>query len=133
MKKIDHIAIAVRNLDMALSHYKRLGLHCKKRERVDDMGIEIAMIPVGESQLELVSPLKEDSPISHFLTNRGEGLHHICFAVGDVDGELANLVDQNVDLIDKTPRAGGEGRRIAFVHPKEFCGVLIELADYKKK
>jgi len=127
---LDHIAIAVRSLDDALSFYADvLGLPCTGRETVAEQGVHLAMLPIGDGRLELLEPLGEDSPVGRFLARRGEGLHHICFRVADLEGALARLRAQGVRLIDEEPRCGAEGRKIAFVHPTSAHGVLIELVE----
>ncbi len=132
--RLDHIAIAVRSLDDALSFYMGvLGLTCVGRETVAEQGVHLALLPIGEGRLELLEPLSEDSPVGRFLTRRGEGLHHICFQVADIEGTLARLRAQGVRLIDEEPRCGAEGRKIAFLHPTSAHGVLIELVEVPKE
>ncbi len=132
--KLDHIAIAVRDLEDALSFYTDvLGLTCVGRETVTEQGVHLAMLPIGEGRLELLEPLREDSPVGRFLMRRGEGLHHICFQVADLEGTLARLRAQGVRLIDQEPRCGAEGRKIAFLHPASAHGVLIELVEVPKE
>jgi len=132
--RLDHIAIAVRSLDDALSFYTDvLGLTCVGRETVAEQGVRLALLPIGEGRLELLEPLSEDSPVGRFLTRRGEGLHHICFQVADIEGTLARLRAEGVRLIDEAPRCGAEGRKIAFLHPTSAHGVLIELVEVPKE
>lgn len=127
---IDHIGIAVRSLDEALAFFSdALGLRCTGRETVTDQGVRVAVLPVGESRLELLEPIQEDSPVGRFLSKRGEGIHHICLTVDDIDSALADLRARNVRLVDETPRCGVEGRKIAFLHPASSHGVLIELVE----
>ena len=127
---LDHIAIAVADLDEAVERFGRLfGVEPTAREVVEDQGVEEAMIPAGGSQVQLLCPLAADTPVGRFLDRRGEGLHHIAFAVPDVAAALAHLEAEGVELIDHEPRVGGGGRRIAFVHPGAFGGTLIELVE----
>lgn len=127
---LDHVAIAVRDLDDALSRFEaQYGVTPLHREVVGEQGVEEAMLPVGGSFVQLLQPLSDDSPVGTFLARRGEGLHHVAFAVPDIDAALAHCTEQGMRLIDQTPRIGGRGARIAFVHPKELAGTLIELVE----
>jgi methylmalonyl-CoA/ethylmalonyl-CoA epimerase len=127
---LDHVALAVRDLDEALDRFRRLyGCSPVSREVVEAEGIEEAMILVGGSQVQLVAPRGPDSPVARFLERRGEGLHHLAFAVPDLDAALAHLVAEGAELIDREPRPGGGGARIAFVHPRAFGGTLTELVE----
>ena len=130
IKKVDHIAIAVENLDEALGTYENLfGLKAEKIEDIPDQGVKAALIPIGNgSEIELIQPVNPDSGVAKFLQKKGEGIHHIALEVENVDQELKSLVDQGVNLIDKEPRSGLAGR-IAFLHPKSTRGVLIELCQ----
>lgn len=132
MNKIAHVGIAVKDLDAALALFRdALGLHVEYRRVVPDQGVEIVGLPVGESEIELLKPLSETGGVAKFLEKRGEGIHHICFEVDDVEAALRNLESRGYELIDKTPRVGSDGRRLGFVHPKGTHGVLIEF--YEKK
>lgn len=127
MMRIDHIGIAVKDLDTALSFYRdALGLHLEGIHTVPDQGVEVAMLPAGESAIELIRPLQEDSGLRKWMDKRGEGIHHICLQVDDLQAALARLSAAGYQLIDTTPRKGVEGE-IAFVHPKSTRGVLLEL------
>ena len=127
---LDHVAIAVYDLDEAVVRFsKQYGVAPLHREVIADQGVEEAMLPVGGSFVQLLEPLAADSPVGRFLETRGEGLHHIAFAVPDIVQALAHLAEQGVRLIDTEPRRGGRGARIAFVHPKENSGTLIELVE----
>ncbi|GMQ85178.1 MAG: methylmalonyl-CoA epimerase [Acidimicrobiia bacterium] len=127
---IDHVAIAVGDLDTAIEEFtSQYGSEPISREIVADQGVEEAMIAVGGSHIQLLRPLDADSPIGRFLATRGEGLHHVAFAVPDVDEALSHLREGGARLIDETPRIGGGGNRIAFVHPASFAGTLIELVE----
>jgi len=126
--RIDQIAIAVPDLDAALAFYERaFGLRASSRERIETDGVEEAMIDVGGVSLQLLQPTRDDSPIARFLARQGPGLHHLGFGVSDLDGMLTHLQGQQVRLIDETPRTGGGGHEIAFVHPAGTGGVLVEL------
>lgn len=131
-KKVDHVAIAVPDLEAAISLYKSLlGKDPEHLEEVEDQKVRAAFFGVGETNLELLFPTSPDSPISNFLEQkqgRG-GLHHICIEVSDLEGHLKVLKEQGVRLIDEVPRIGAHGKRIAFVHPKATNGVLIELSE----
>lgn len=127
---LDHVAIAVHDLDAALAEYQRLyGVAPLHREVVADQGVEEAMLPVGGSFVQLLQPLSPDTPVGKFLEARGEGLHHIAYAVADIDLALEHLRREGARLIDEEPRIGGRGARIAFVHPKQTTGTLIELVE----
>jgi methylmalonyl-CoA/ethylmalonyl-CoA epimerase len=127
---LDHIAIAVRDLDHSIDEYQRLyGAEPLYREMVEEQGVEEAMIAVGGSFIQLLQPLTEDSPVGRFIASRGEGMHHIALAVSDIESALAHLKKEGARLVDEEPRVGGRGSRIAFVHPKEFAGTLVELVE----
>ncbi len=127
---LDHVAIAVRNLDAALAEYARLfGAEPMYREVVTEQGVEEAMIAVGGSFIQLLQPLGPDTPVGRFLEARGEGMHHIALAVADIDAALEHLKAEGSRLVDEQPRRGGRGARIAFVHPKAFAGTLVELVE----
>ena len=127
---LHHIGIAVRNLDASLAEYQRqYGVEPSHREVVESQGVEEAMIPVGGSYVQLLQPLASDTPVGRFLDNRGEGLHHVAYAVADIHQALIHLEAEGVELIDKEPRIGGEGSRIAFVHPRALAGTLVELVE----
>jgi methylmalonyl-CoA/ethylmalonyl-CoA epimerase len=127
---IDHVAIAVRDLDAALADLEaQYGTVPLSREVIESQGVEEAMVPVGGSHLQVLRPLSPDTPVGRFVEKRGEGLHHIAFAVPDIEAALAHLEATGVRLIDRVPRAGGGGDRIAFVHPSAFGGTLIELVE----
>ena len=130
MKKLDHIAIAVADLDAAESAYKEvLNLDWKGREEVTGQRVMTSIFKAGESRLELISPTSEDSPIAGFLQKKGSGLHHICLEVEDIEAEITRLKSRGTRLLNETPAAGIGGTRIAFLHPKEAAGVLIELVE----
>lgn len=127
---LDHVAIAVRDLDAAIERYALLyNASPLYRETVAAQGVEEAMIPVGGSFVQLIQPTGADTPVGRFLERRGEGLHHIAYAVPDIVAALAHLAEQGADLIDTEPRIGGRGAQIAFVHPKTAAGTLTELVQ----
>jgi methylmalonyl-CoA/ethylmalonyl-CoA epimerase len=127
---IDHIGIAVRDLDAALAEYHRqYRVEPMHREVVESQGVEEAMIAVGGSHIQLLQPLSEESPVGKFIASRGEGMHHVAYAVADLDAALEHLRGEDVRLIDEEPRIGGGGSRIAFVHPRSLAGTLIELVE----
>jgi methylmalonyl-CoA epimerase len=128
--KIDHIGIVVRDVQEALRAYETaLGLPLKEVVEVPDQKVKVAFLPVGGSNVELVQPLTDDTGIARFLEKHGEGIHHICIEVADVEVALARLKDHDVPLIDEAPRQGAHDR-VAFVHPKGMHGVLIELVEH---
>ncbi|UCE04028.1 MAG: methylmalonyl-CoA epimerase [Candidatus Latescibacterota bacterium] len=130
IEKIDHVGIVVRDLDEAIRLYTRL--FCVGPASVADVPeqkVRTAFFRAGESNIELLCPTSDDSPIAKFLERRGGGIHHICVCVANIEATLADLASQGVRLIDETPRVGAHGERIAFVHPKSFAGVLIELSE----
>jgi methylmalonyl-CoA/ethylmalonyl-CoA epimerase len=128
---LDHVGIAVKDLDAALAGYRsRYGIEVMYREVVADQGVEEAMLALGGSFVQLITPLTPDSPVARFLDKRGEGLHHIAFAVLDLEVAIAHLEAEGAQLIDTRPRRGGRGSRIAFVHPADLSGTLIELVEH---
>ena len=130
IREIDHIAIAVFNLDEASNRLGRiLGSEVLSREKVESEGIEAVMFKIGDTKIELVCPLSEDSVVAKFLRKRGEGMHHIAVGVDDIDSEIARLKEENVKLVDDTAKEGAMGRRVAFIHPKSTSGVLLELVE----
>jgi len=129
--KVDHIGIAVRDIQEALKVYQgALGLQLREIVEVPDQKVEVAFLPAGETSLELVRPTANDTGIAKFLESRGEGIHHICLEVDDIEAALARLKANGVPLIDRTPRQGAHGR-VAFVHPKGMHGVLLELVEHQ--
>ncbi len=127
---LDHVAVAVESLDRALAEYGRLyRVEPLYREVIEEQGVEEAMLPVGGSFVQLLQPLGPDTTVGRFLARRGEGLHHLAFAVADIEAALAHLRAEGAQLIDQSPRIGGRGARVAFVHPKSFAGTLVELVE----
>ncbi len=127
--KVDHLGIAVKDLDAATAVWEALGLRCEGVEEVPTEKARIAMLPVGESRVELLESTHPDGVIARFVEKRGEGLHHIAFAVEDIEAAMARLRDQGFRLLDESPRPGAGGRRVAFIHPKSTSGVLVELVE----
>ena len=130
IKKIDHIGIAVRDLDSAEDFYARLGLKVTREEAMK--GMKIAFIPVGEINIELIQSTTDDGVIAKFIGKRGEGVHHIAYEVQDVSSALRELKAEGVRVVDEVPRKGADGKEVAFVHPESSYGVLIELVCKKK-
>ena len=129
IKRIDHIAIVVENLDRALAVYRdALGMSVTAVQEMPEQDVLMAFLPAGDSEIELLEPIHPDSGIAKYLAKRGEGLHHICLEVDDIEGTLADLKARGAQLIDETPKQGAYGR-IAFIHPKGAHGVLIELIE----
>jgi methylmalonyl-CoA/ethylmalonyl-CoA epimerase len=127
--KIDHIGIAVVSIDEAIEVYRALGLEEKHREEVPAQRVMTAFLPAGEGRIELLEPTSEDSPVAKFLKKRGPGIHHICFAVRDIDATVADLARRGFRLINSRPAPGADGKRIVFLHPDSGNGVLIELSE----
>lgn len=124
---IDHLGIAVSNLDESVEYYeKALGLHCHGREEVASQKVKTAFFEAGAVHIELLEPTSEDSPIAKFLEKNGEGIHHIAFAVDDIDGQLKQASDAGVRLIHEVPFEGAAEKLVAFLHPKSTHGVLTE-------
>ena len=128
---IDHVGIAVHDLDAAAARYQRLlGAQLIGREALAAQGVEVAFLELpGSARVELIAPRDEGGSVARFLERRGEGLHHICMLVDDIEAVLAELRASGVHLVDEEPRAGAEGTRIAFLHPEALGGVLLELKE----
>ncbi|PSR21147.1 MAG: methylmalonyl-CoA epimerase [Sulfobacillus acidophilus] len=127
--KLDHIGVAVEDLDASLSAYQALGLPSSHRETVPDDQVEVAFVPFSGGRFELLQPHGVDTPVGRFLAKRGPGMHHVALAVDDIRMELQRLRDAGVRLIDAEPRRGAEGTWVAFVHPAATGGVLLELVE----
>ncbi|MGI8786182.1 MAG: methylmalonyl-CoA epimerase [Pyrinomonadaceae bacterium] len=126
--KISHLGIATNGIDEALKFWQdALGLESVHTETVEDQKVRVAMLPIGDTRIELLEPTAEDSPIAKFLEKRGGGIHHIAIEVENIEASLAKLKAQGARLIDEKPRVGAEGCLIAFVHPSSANGVLLEL------
>jgi methylmalonyl-CoA epimerase len=129
--KIEHIGIATRTLDDGLKFWRdALGLEVTHTEVVEEQGVRVAMLPVGEPRIELLEPTRDDSPIAKFLEKRGAGIHHIAVRVDDIRKALERLKERGARLIDETPRVGAGGCLVAFVHPSSANGVLLELVEH---
>lgn len=129
---IEHIGIAVRSLDEAIPYWENiLGLKCYKIEEVADQKVRTAFFKVGDAKIELLEATSPDSTVAKFIETRGEGFHHLAFAVDNIEGALAEAEEKGVRLIDKQPRKGAEGMTIAFLHPKSTGGVLTEFCEDK--
>lgn len=128
--KINHLGIATKSIDEALSFWSdALGLENVHTETVEDQKVRVAMLPIGESRVELLEPTSNDSPISKFLEKRGGGIHHVAIEVEDITAALDKMKAQGMRLIDESPRIGAEGCLVAFVHPASTNGVLLELVQ----
>jgi methylmalonyl-CoA/ethylmalonyl-CoA epimerase len=129
-EKIDHVGIAVADLEKALAFYRdQLGLEFKGTEEVEEQKVRVAFFPVGESKIELLESTDPAGPVGKFIEKKGEGVHHLSFRVSDIEGKLKELKERGVALIDEQPRYGAGGAKIAFLHPKSTNGVLIELCE----
>jgi methylmalonyl-CoA/ethylmalonyl-CoA epimerase len=130
LTELDHVGIAVADLEEAVAHYRRtLGLEPVHRERVEDQGVEEVLFRVGTSYVQLLGALGPQTPVGRFLASRGPGVHHVAYRVEDLAAALEHLRAEGVPLIDETPRPGSRGTTIAFVHPKGMGGVLVELVQ----
>ena len=130
--KVDHIGIATRDLNDALAVWRdALGLEVDATEEIVEQGVRVAMLPIGETHIELLEPLNENSPVGKFLDKRGPGIHHVAIKVNDIRTSLAQLKERGARLIDETPRRGAGGCLVAFVHPASANGVLLELVQHE--
>ncbi|RLI82257.1 methylmalonyl-CoA epimerase [Archaeoglobales archaeon] len=129
VRKIDHVGIAVKNLEEAIKTYRALGLEVSEIEEVKEQKVRVAMLPVGESRIELLEATSPDSAIAKFIERRGEGIHHLAINVSNIDEALKNAKDSGLTLIDEKPRIGAGGKKVAFVHPKSTHGVLLEFVE----
>ena len=130
LSAIDHIGIAVDDLESAVKRYRdELGMQLVHREKIAEQGVEAVLLDVGESHVELLASLSPDTAVDKFLTKRGAGLHHVAYRVESVDDTLATLAGQGVRLIDERPRTGIRGSRVAFIHPSSTGGVLTEIVQ----
>lgn len=133
LDRIDHIGVAVNDIDEALALYEGvLSMPLVHRETVSEQGVEAVLLDVGEGHVELLAPLGPDTPVGKFLDKKGPGLHHVAYAVGDIEATLAKLERSGTALIDSTPRVGIRDSRVAFVHPKSTGGVLTEIVQPAK-
>ena len=132
--RIDHIGVATDDLDGALALYeKTLGMPLAHRETVESQGVEAVLLDVGEGHVELLRPLSPDTPVGKYLEKCGPGLHHVAYAVGDIDDVLGQLKDAGVEMIDSEPRVGIRDSRVAFLHPRSTGGVLTEIVQPAEK
>ena len=131
---IEHIGIAVKNLETAVPFWEKLlGTKCYNIEEVADQKVRTAFLKIGQTKIELLESTSPEGTIAKFIEKKGEGIHHIAMAVNNIEGALGELENEGVQLIDKAPRAGAEGLSIAFLHPKATFGVLTELCEDKNK
>ncbi|MFH2011007.1 MAG: methylmalonyl-CoA epimerase [bacterium] len=131
IKKIDHIAVAVNDIDEASQFFVDvLGLEVSAPEDVPAQKTRVAFVRIGEVKIEFVMPMSEDSPVAKFIAKRGQGIHHICYETGDIASALDTLKSKDVPLIDQEPRVGAHEAKIAFVHPKGVSGVLTEILEH---
>ena len=129
IRRLAHVGIATRSLESLSRLYQDLGLEVKTTETVPDQKVRAAILPVGDTAVELLEGTEPDSVISRFIEKRGEGIHHLAFEVDDLRADLKRLKEHNVDLIDEVPRIGAGGHLIAFIHPRSTGGVLVELTQ----
>lgn len=133
MNKIEHIGIAVKNLDEAIKTYTELlGTACYKTEAVESEGVKTAFFQVGESKIELLEASTENSPIAKFIEKKGEGIHHIAFDVTNIEESMKDLAAKGFQLLNENPKNGADNKLVAFLHPKSSNGVLVELCQEKK-
>jgi methylmalonyl-CoA/ethylmalonyl-CoA epimerase len=132
--KINHLGVATTDIDEALKFWEdALGLENVHTEVVEDQKVRVAMLPIGETRIELLEPISDDSPITKFLEKRGGGIHHVAVEVEDITASLAKLKANGARLIDEKPRVGAEGCLVAFVHPSSTNGVLLELVQTRRE
>jgi methylmalonyl-CoA/ethylmalonyl-CoA epimerase len=130
LELIDHVGVAVEDLDAAISLYEgKLGMPLAHRETVEEQGVEAVLVDVGACHVELLRPLGPETAVGRFLAKRGQGLHHVAYRVGDIDATLAQLKEAGIELIDAEPRTGIRRSRVAFVHPRATAGVLTEIVE----
>jgi methylmalonyl-CoA/ethylmalonyl-CoA epimerase len=131
--RIDHVGVAVEDMDGALALYRdALGMPLAHRETVEEQGVDAALLDVGDGHVELLAPLGPETPVGRYLAKRGPGIHHVAYAVADIDAELRRLREAGLRLIDSEPRVGIRNSRVAFVHPAALGGVLTELVEPAK-
>lgn len=132
LKKIDHIGIAVKSLEVAASFYRDvLGLSCEKTETIETQKVRIAFYPIGETHIELLEATSDESPIAKFIEKHGEGIHHIAYACDEINSHLSKAKENGCRLIHEQPVAGAGGKLIAFLHPQSAFGVLTEFSAQK--
>lgn len=130
LERIDHVGVAVGDLDAAIELYEgSFGMRLAHRETVEEQGVEAVLLDVGDGHVELLSPLGEETPVGRFVAKNGPGLHHVAYAVADIDATLSALAEGGITLIDREPRTGIRGSKVAFVHPKSTGSVLTEIVE----
>lgn len=130
--KLDHIGLATRQIEDGLAIWRdALGLEVDATEEITEQGVRVAMLAIGDTHVELLEPLSQDSPVGKFLAKRGPGIHHVAVAVEDIHASLAELKRRGARLIDETPRVGARGCLVAFIHPTATNGVLLELVQHQ--
>jgi len=128
--KVDHIGIAVKNLDETLKFYEEvLGMECTGKEEVDEQKVRVAFLPVGDSEVELLESTDPEGPIAKYIDKKGEGIQHIAFRVDNIKQAIETMKEKGIRMIDEKPRYGAGGAKIAFCHPKSTGGVLVELSE----
>jgi methylmalonyl-CoA/ethylmalonyl-CoA epimerase len=134
IKKIDHIGIAVRDINEQINYYRNvLGLEVEGEETVPDQGIKTCFIKVGDIHIELLQPVTEDSPVKKFIDKKGEGIHHISYLSTDINETVSDMKDNGIDLLNEIPKKGAGDKMICFAHPKSTFGVLTEICQESKK
>ncbi|OPJ54822.1 methylmalonyl-CoA epimerase [Alkalithermobacter paradoxus] len=130
--KVDHIGIAVKNLDEALKFYEEvLGIKCEGTEVVEEQKVKVAFLPVGDTEIELLESTSEDGPIAKFIEKKGEGIQHIALRVDNIENAIEEMKEKGIKMIDEKPRYGAGNAKIAFCHPKSTSGILLELSERK--
>lgn len=130
VNKVDHIGVAVKNLDETLKFYEDiLGMKCHGTETIEEQKVKVAFLPIGDTEVELLESTEEDGPIAKYIEKRGEGIQHIAFRVDDIEKAIAAMKEKGMRMIDEKPRYGAGGAKIAFVHPKSTHGILLELCE----
>ena len=132
IKKLNHIGIAVKDLDAAIEFYRKLGLEVEGTEVVESQKVKVAFIPVGDTRIELLAATSEDSPIAKFIEKRGEGIQHLALSVDNIEKQIELAVGHGIQMIDTEPRPGAHNTQIAFAHPKSTNGVLVEFCQEQK-
>jgi methylmalonyl-CoA/ethylmalonyl-CoA epimerase len=133
LERIDHIGVATDDLDGAIALYEgSLGMPVAHRETVESQGVEAVLLDVGEGHVELLKPLGPETPVGKYLAKRGPGLHHVAYAVEDIDATLGELKEAGLELIDEEPRVGIRDTRVAFLHPRSTGGVLTEIVEPRR-
>lgn len=128
--RIDHIGVAVEDIDAAIELYRdSFGMELAHRETVESQGVEAVLLDVGDGHVELLAPLGPDTPVGKYLANNGAGLHHVAYAVDDIDAALTQIAAAGIQLIDSEPRVGIRDSRVAFLHPRSTGGVLTEIVE----